>query len=124
VLKYFTQRYKEIQEKEVRMLRTLFSIAYNNNNNNNNNKKKKKLLLLAFFFYFSTKKWLPYLNKFNILLYTHVTKRKINKHWNEGWDEVPNEKTRSVMKRWEKVVEYFMLRQKCEQQQFSLTPKE
>jgi hypothetical protein len=36
---------------------------------------------------------------------------------------IPNEKTRSITKRREKVVEYFMLRRKREQQQFSLTTK-
>jgi hypothetical protein len=45
-------------------------------------------------------------------MYTHVTKRKIKKHWYEGGEEVPNEKTRRVTKRREKVVEYFMLRRK------------
>jgi hypothetical protein len=56
-------------------------------------------------------------------MYTHVTKRKRKKHSNEGWDDVPNEKTRSVTKRREKVVEYFMLRRKLEQQQFHLARK-
>jgi hypothetical protein len=63
------------------------------------------------------------LERFNILMYTHVTKRKSKKHSNEGRDNVHNEKTRSVTKRREKVEEYFMLRRKLEQQQSNLARK-
>jgi len=57
------------------MLRiNLFSITYNNNNN--------KYYHWLFYFILAQKKLLPYSKKkINILLYTHVTKSKIKKHY-------------------------------------------